>query len=422
MGGGLTPQAVSEILRDADAGYMYRLVDLANDARQKDCHLHSVLYTRETALNGLDWMVLPAVKPGRKKPRRRDRKVAEWVEGALWGAEGGDGEERSFADLVAHLNGANYYGHAVAETLLREQGGYLVPRAFNLVSPRRFVYDQATGRLMWWDQVGAVAYPGVDFRGAHPGKFLCHQPRVNGDIACREGLVRPLMWVALFRNWDLKDWMALAELSWKPWRKGKYKNTASTEDINNLIAILEAMTASGIAVYNEDVEVDVEWPKSAAASAHERLAAFLGAEMSKAVLGQTLTTESGERGARSLGEVHDEVRKDIREGDARAIAATIRRHLIAPLVRMNFGPDVAIPDFVFLTEDTEDIVHLANGVSTLAKAGLRIPSSWVRDQAGIPEPSEDEECVGDSIEVDVSELTEPSNEEDQDEDQEDKAT
>jgi len=40
---------------------------------------------------------------------------------------------------------------------------------------------------------------------------------------------------------------------------------------------------------------------------HKLLADFMGAEMAKAVLGQTLTVEAGQRGARSLGEVHDRV-------------------------------------------------------------------------------------------------------------------
>src|SRR5262249_54993934 len=162
---------------------------------------------------------------------------------------------------------------------------------------------------------------------------LQHQPRITGDVPCREGLVRVLMWAALFRNWDIRDWLALGELAWKPWRTGGYTRGASEEDIDALIAILDAMSSSGVAVYPKDTaEVKIEWPKNppAGGGTHKELADFLGAEMSKAVLGQTLTTEQGSKGSQALGRVHDQVRKDIREADARSVAATIRRDLIAP--------------------------------------------------------------------------------------------
>ena len=53
IGGSLTPEDVSNILRTADTGYMWRLADLANESRQKDCHLQSILGTREMAIAGM---------------------------------------------------------------------------------------------------------------------------------------------------------------------------------------------------------------------------------------------------------------------------------------------------------------------------------------------------------------------------------
>ena len=108
-----------------------------------------------------------------------------------------------------------------------------------------------------------------------------------------------LLWAALFRNWDIGDWLKLAELSWKPWRIGSYKGSASTEDIQGLINALESLTSNGVATHSDRVEIGVEWPQRGRGGKpeHEALASFIGMEMSKAVLGQTLTTEQGERGA-----------------------------------------------------------------------------------------------------------------------------
>lgn len=399
IGGSVTPQEVSAIFREADAGYIVRLVDLANDARQKDCTLHAVLGTRELAIQSLPFQTIPFKESTRKKPKRKDQKVADFVQESLLSIAGDDAdptvELADFRGLVGHLTGANYYGHATAETMLAKSGRYLVPTGFSLISQRRFQFSQKNGRLEWFDQIGMSG--GVDLLATYPGKFVQYRPRIMGDVGCREGLVRPLMWAALFRNWDIRDWLQLAELAWKPWRLGIYEKGATHEDINILIDTLEQMTASGVAVLPKTDEVRIEWPKNAVSSGggtHSELANFMAAEMAKAVLGQTLTTEAGNKGARSLGEVHDRVRGDIRDADAISIASVIRRHLITPLVRMNFGNDVAIPGFEFLTQDAVDLKAFSEAVLNLRKAGARIPSAWLYDTAGIPPPDADDEVLG----------------------------
>jgi phage gp29-like protein len=55
-------------------------------------------------------------------------------------------------------------------------------------------------------------------------------------------------------------------------------------------------------------------------------------------LGQTLTTEPGERGARSLGEVHLAVREDIVRQDAQALMALVNGQLIPWIVELNLPP------------------------------------------------------------------------------------
>lgn len=400
IGGSVTPQQVSSIFREADSGNICRLVDLANEARQKDCHLHSVLSTRELAIQSLPFETVPFKEPNRKKPTSRDQKIADFVQQTLLGisADDADPELRlsDFSGLIAHLTGGAYYGHATAETVFAKRGRYMVPVAFSLIAQRRFRFNDKTSRLEWYDEVVSSGR-GVDLTVEYPGKFIQHQPRITGDVPVREGLVRPLMWAALFRNWDIRDWLQLAELAWKPWRTGQYSKGAHEADIDILISILEQMAGSGVAVYPEGTELKIEWPKNAAAggkSTHSELAAFMGSEMSKAVLGQTLTTEQGDRGARSLGEVHDKVRGDIRDADARSIASVIRRHLVTPLVRLNFGGDVAIPGFKFLTQDAVDIQATSVAVLNLRKAGARIPSAWVYDVFGIPAPEDEEEVLG----------------------------
>lgn len=404
IGGSLTPEDVSNILRTADTGYMWRLADLANESRQKDGHLQAILGTREMAPAGLR----PSVIPASDDPK--DVLIAEWVTDWLtnFGTKpAGPGEApRDLRYLIQHLAGGNYFGYAVAETLFSKDGKYVVPTGCSPIAPRRFAFDIETGRFMFWDVQGGIPYPGTDLMAEFPGRFIDFHPRINGDYEAREGLCRVLVWAALFRNWATADWMKLAEIAWKPWRIGVYNSgrdktnpiSATKEDKAVLRSALENIASSGIAVVPDTAKLNVEWPSRGSGSAqHEGLCRFLAGEMSKATLGQTLTTEQGKVGSQALGNVHNEVRHDIRDSDAYAIAAVIRRDMIAPAVRLNFGASARIPGFELIADQVIDIGQFSVGVKNLSDAGVAMPAKWVRSQMAMPDPVKGDELVGGGV-------------------------
>lgn len=412
IGGSVTPADVSFIIRAADSGDMTRLIDLANEMRQKDGHLQSVLQTRETALCGLNWEL---VFPGQDPKSTRGKRQRRFVEKVLR-------THPDFRKLIAHLTGSAYYGYAVAETVWAVQGGRQVPARFVCHGARRFGFRDKDGKLIWRDD--GANYIGVDFLAKYPDKFIVSQPRINGDVPCREGLVRVLMWLALFRNWSLSDWLKLAELVYKPWRLGRYKkrgdNPASKEDVANLKAILSGMTSSGTAVHPDTVEVELKFPEvngtaQGQGGAHASLFDTCGREMSKAVLGQTLTTEQGSVGSQALGNVHNQIRKDILESDAAHLAEVITRDVIEPMIRLNFGPTAPVPRFQFVTEGATDLVMLATALEKLAPI-MRIPAEWARDKLGIPVPDEDDEILG-SYDVDLEDLEDEAENDDEADDE-----
>lgn len=398
IGGGLTPGQVSAIVREADGGDPRRLMDLANEARQKDGHLQAVLGQSEETLAALPWQLVL-----HDDSRLKDRKARDWADQYLRTCP-------SFRRLIAHLAGATYYGFAVSEILWAKEDGRLVPSSFEPLAPRRFGFRQEDGLFVWRDE--GMRRDGVDFRVEYPWKFVVSQPRVTGDVPCREGLVRVLMWAALFRNWTLTDWVRLGEIAWKPWRIGTYKKGAAQEDIDGLVNVLDGMSTNGVATVPDSVTVDVKWaPHSSTKSTHEVLFQTIGSEMSKAVLGQTETTEASQSSGLAQAKVHQSVRGDLLEARARCIAAELTRDVLAPMILLNFGDSAVVPEFQFVTQDKQDFKAFAEGVKSLKEAGTKIPQAWVREQAGIPEPQDGEELLGDpEIPVDVEEPTAPTTE------------
>lgn len=385
IGGGLTPLDVSWILRAADAGQPARLIDLANESRQKDCHLQSVLFTRETApaLIDLEFIIPDDATPKEREAADLCRELHD--------------NFKNWSTLVEHCNGA-FFGHATAEILpwQKTRSGYLLPNECKPLHQRDFVFTQDTGALHYADQPGDLV--GVDILAQNPGRIVQLKRRIVGDVQVREGLARLLVWAALFRNWDLRDWIALGEVGWKPRTKGIYEQGTSDEDQLLFLRALEAIQERGVGIFSKGYEVTTEWPaggaSGSASSVHRELFDTIGREMSKAVLGQTTSVEVGPNGSRADTQARDLIRTDICEVDCRSIAAMLRYQLFAPAVALNIGSDIRMPVPWFATDDAADQLKFSQAVAALNATGIKIPAAWVRTTLGMPEPKDGDELVG----------------------------
>ena len=399
----LRPPHVTATCIRADNGYMQRANDLLDDLANRDLHLRTVMSRRENAPGALSWQVIPT------SDRPKALRIAAFVERVLrelGEVLGPDGEElRDLGTTVCHMNGAVTRGYAVAEMLWERQGRFMVPIGALHMPARRFIFSQFDASLRWWDETNPYTpYPGVDLRTFPSGRFLQHRPRVTGGVGPREGLFRPLLWGGMFRCWSLGDWLREGELAWKPYRIAQYDSGKNDpEDKRNLELALESLTSNGWALIPKETVLKLEYVKNATGqSMHKVLCDFLGAEMSKLLLGATLTVEQGKTGAMALGNVHAAVARELLEVDARSIEATIRRCLIAPLVWRNFGKFAAVPEFRFLTDEGQDLGSLSEAIQRLVDAGLKVPSAWVRAQFGIPEPEPGEEVMSGASKAEIA--------------------
>lgn len=390
-----TPAAVTEILERADLGDIYTMIDLAHQCRQKDAHLHAVLAVRENMLSALRWQVIEPPNPD-----AQEKKAAEWTREVLSHlemAEGSNPESSGLGDLIEHMQFANYFGFSSAELQWVKDGRYLLPHEVWLLSHRRFMYQPSDGALMFKDQ-NSNEKPRHLLRNYAPGNFIQHQPRIVGDIPAKEGLFRVVVWPCIFRNWNIKDWLQLAEIGWKPWVQGTYKRNSNTQAIAQLREIIEMMTTTGFAVKGEDQTIDVSWPKSAISSGtgksnHHELAAYFGWEISKAALGAIDVVEPGPNG--SLGAVISRTERlgDKIDTDAQSACRSLNRQMITPMIRANF-PGHVRPSRIFLdTRDFVDAEKFGKAILALAKAGAPVSLEWIYDQLGGGRPLSDKDTL-----------------------------
>ena len=369
----LTPAKVADILRRAAMGDAHEFLLAADDIREKDLHYRAVLQTRALAVAGLPIELRPA------DDSRAAKRAAKLVEETL--------ARLDVAGLVAHLMDAVAKGYAVAEIVWATEGGVWRPGEILPREARWFRFDRDTGRFL------RLVDGSAEGQEIPPYRMILHAPPLAAGIPLLGGVARSALWAWVFKSYALRDWARFAELFGQPIRVGKYHAGASPEDVAVLKEAAFGLGSDAAAVIPQEMALELieSGGKSASADLYHKLIEYLDRQVSKAVLGQTMTTDDGSSLAQAR--VHDEVRLDLLRADALAIGATLTRDLIAPLVQLNLG-DAPMPALHLAVEEPEDMAALAEQVAKLAAAGVAIPQAWVRERFGIPAPVEGEAVIG----------------------------
>lgn len=372
---GLTPKKLAEIFREADAGDVLRQMELFEEMEEKDPHLFSQLQTRKNAVTGLDFEITPF------SDDPRDKEIADFIEEQLNGIE-------SLEDVETDLLDAIGKGFAVSEIMWSYDEGRVVVGDIRARHQKRFFWDTVDDSFKVRTQ---EAPEGVELPA---NKFIVHKYKARSGHPSRAGVLRVVAWMYLFKNYDLKDWVAFCEVYGMPLRLGKYQPGASEADKLALMQALIQIGADAAGIIPDGTAIDfVTTEKTSSTDLYERLARYCDEQISKAVLGQTLTSDSG-GGSFAQSKTHNEVRHDLTVADCKALAATLRRDLIRPLCIFNFGEDKRIPNIRFDCEESEDLTQLAGILDTLVgKVGLKVPTSYIYKKFSIPEPEKDEEIA-----------------------------
>jgi len=325
-GAGLTPSRLAAILREADDGALATAMQLFEEMEEKDAHLYSVANTRRLALTGLDWRIVSAADGNSAIDRPRADAAAEYCREIL-------SDLNAFDEALQHLSLAVGRNISIVEIIWDVLRGELRPVDFAPVDFNRIAFDEFDRpRILTEDQPET----GVELA---PNKFIVHTPHSTSGHPQRGGLLRVSALAFLAKNLSLKDWMVYAEIFGMPVRIARYEPSATAEEKRELLHMLESLGSHAAGIFSRAVELQViETNRGASATPYQALVDFLNREMSKAWLGQTLTTDiSGQSGSIAASRVHEDVRQDILADDIRKEARTLRRDLLAPLTRLRFG-------------------------------------------------------------------------------------
>ncbi len=368
---GLDPARLASILLGAESGNMVDYLELAEQLEERDLHYLSVLGTRKRQVSQLD-VTVEAASDDQVDQAKADL-IREWLQR--------DTLEPEFFEILDAIG----KGFSFTEIVWPEWNGTgaWLPEKLIWRDPRWFEFERVDGATPLLRGAGAPT-PLPKY------KFIAHVHQAKSGLAVRGGLARSIAWAFLFKSFSLKDWVEFAEVYGLPIRVGKYQPGATDDQIRTLLRAVAQISRDAAAVVPSSMTMDfIQANGSAGPDVFSRLCEYLDGQISKAVLGQTATTDSEGGGLGGSGKEHNDVRGDIERADAKLLAATINRDLVRPIIDLNFPalPGAKYPRLKIGRPEEEDIDAFMSGVERFVKLGGRVGISVVRDKLQLPDPA-----------------------------------
>lgn len=330
----------------------------------KDGHVASVIQTRKLAVIGKEWGVEPA------SDKREDVKRAEFVEKVF--------KEMPFDEARKGALDSIMKGFAVLEEIWELSAGQFWIREFKHRKPWRFVFGKENELRMLTesDSLKGVEVPRE--------KFWLHTFESRYGNPYGRGLGRQVFWPWLFKRNNLKWWAIFNEKFGGPTGIGKYPPATEKKKQNELLDVIKSIQNETAIVIPDDMSVELmEATRRGSFETYSKFINWCEDQQSKIVLGQTLTTQQGDKGARSLGEVHDRVREDILKADADRLSESLNEGPVKQLVDFNFGPTQKYPKFWIRTEKEKDLKPLAERDKLIFEMGYRPTQEYIEDTFSI---------------------------------------
>jgi len=337
---------------------------LYEEMEDKDGHIASVIQTRKLALVGREWEVLPATES------REDKKKAEFVRTVFEGL-GFDNARKDQLDGLMK-------GFAVSEIMFELSEGDIWIREFRHRKPWRFVFGRENElRLLTEDN-------SIDGEEVPEDKFWVFT--FNGRYGNRYGkpLGQKLYWPYWFKKNNIRWWAIFNEKFGSPTATGKYRPGTKKDDQDKLLDVLKSIQQETGIVLPDDMAIELlEASRRGSFETYSTFIQWTESLESKIVLGQTLTTEQGNVGSLSLGQVHDEVRQEILKADADDLCESLNNGPVKILVDLNFPKTTNYPKIWVRTDREKDLKPQADRDKTIFDMGYQPKQDYIEETYSI---------------------------------------
>ncbi|WP_265410842.1 DUF935 domain-containing protein [Actinobacillus pleuropneumoniae] len=378
----ITPAKMKQIFDDAENGDITAQHELFMDIEERDSAIFANIQTRKRAALGVDWFVQA---PRNATPA--EEKLRDEVDELFY-------QIGNLEDLIIDCMDAVGHGFSALEIEWAFNGKVWYPNAFIHRPQSWFKWDKLDNLLLKTPQ----NQTGEPLR---PYGWVVHTHKSRSTQSARNNLFRTLAWLYMFKHYSIHDFAEFLELYGMPIRIGKYGAGATKDEKQTLKRALAEIGHNAAGIMPESMSIELHNAANAGGASGNnpflQMVDWCEKSIARLILGQTLTSGAdGKSSTNALGNVHNEVRRDLLVSDVKQLGQTFTQQIILPYLLINF-PNVdptRIPTFEFDTKEPADLALFADSLPKLVDIGLQIPANWARDKLGIPEVQEGEAVLG----------------------------
>lgn len=301
---------------------------------EHDDEISAAIETRREALLATPWRLEPGAGD-----------AVEFVAGQI---------ARHYDTMLRGMWSALPYGYSVLEAVYELLPGGRAGLARCEEKPFEWFEPRQDGKLIYRPTDGRQA---IEVDTNHKFFVTRHNPTYRNPYG--EALLSRLYWPWQFRHNAWRFWMQFIERFGDPLLLGKSADPQAMVD-----ALQRLGVQSILAVGTHD---ELSAVTQSGAGEFERIEAALNRRIQRVILGQTLTSDVGDKGSYAAAKVHDQVRQEKRAADIRMVSTTMQRIVDSVWVLNRFAGES--PRFV-LGQVAGIETERANRDAVLANAGI----------------------------------------------------
>lgn len=220
-----------------------------------------------------------------------------------------------------------------------------------------------------------------------PYKYIVHRHNAGAENPYGSSVLKAAYWPWIFKKAGWRFWLTAAEKFGVPTVLALFdtddeeKARERAKMLAEMLSGIQSDAAVALANVKEVTTLEVKGDLSF----FKVLIDACDVQISYAITGQSLATGEGHYGTRAQAEIHEHRQKTLTAGDAKMLAYTLNKTLIAWIVELNFGLNVPKPTLEFDTDDYASWEIVKDAIDR----GIPISRNALYTKYNIPRPGDD---------------------------------
>jgi phage gp29-like protein len=373
----LDPARLAAAFSLADQGQITQQAEFFNLIEQQNTHVYAEMAKRRRAITGLGWRLEPPADAAQAEIDKTKE-----LEDMVRSIPRIEGAQYDLTDAIGK-------GFGALEIAGWQTGSEWLPKGLDFVPQSNFSIDLDSASLRYL----RLGMP----EPLQEGGWVVHEHRAMSGYIEQAALFRVLGWCYAYKAYNVQDMQKFLELYGLPLRLGKFPAGLGDASKNELMRAVRNLGNDGAGIIPNTMSIDfVQAQKSGSVDDFLNAIEYWERKESMAILGGTLTSQAdGKTSTNALGEIHNQVRREIMLHDVEQLQPTLQKQLVEPIALINgmFNAD-RMPCWAYQTEESVDQAKIVEVLEKAVGMGFSVDKDWAHKTLQIPMAQDPSKALG----------------------------